>query len=602
MAVLHKTTLLAMIVSALLAGPLLRATPFDDLMASLRQALAAPSAGSAPNTQVGLSLNAVANAMAKGKYADAEQTFNAFRSGYSSGNPTIETLLDKMLVEIQAGETVAVRELDRALDGIVSDAATKAVAGAKIAEFDPLYMRLASLLEGITRTSDPAAKKIELVQTFVMRAQDYLQQKAANSPDKAIVALKELAQIAGRLPSVPRSKLLVLQTEAEARVAARNEAIAARFEDLKKTVLALIDTAKGPDEFDQVLSELSVPPTFGLDSTGNMPAQFENLRRYTRRWQDHFTLLERGDKGGAQSILRDLSNDNASDSFYPRSKLLARLNEKKAAPVIDPDSTDPLVAPDALTLETLEKFSRQIAARTQLGGAGPGREDLGQETSRLRIAATQLKLGDAKPALMLAHSQGAFTRLGEYSFVLARLRQILILQSLPISIAAPDGLKVSEKDTPESYLKHAMQFGREQSDWLLISRALDAYQALNLEVSPGSAQADRSCYQHFLTGLNQERAEEWNGAIRAYEMALRSAGLNLPAEEIGRRIRTIKEAHPKEYEEAVKQLDFGATGTSTGTTGGTKQGTQSLQGIDQSKKGVSGATKSPATPPPEAKK
>jgi hypothetical protein len=583
---LRKTTLSALIAVTLWAGPLLRASAFDDLMAGLRQALAAPAGASPSNPQVSQYLNALGNAMAKGKYADAEQTLKALRSGYSSGNPTIETLLDKMLVEIQTASAVAMREQDRALDEIVSDAANKAVAGAKVAEFDPIFVRLANLLEGLTQTNDPAAKKIELVQTFVMRAQDYLQQKGANNPDQAVAALKELTQIAGRLPSVPRSKLLALQTEVAARIAARNEAIAARFESLKNTVRGLIDSAKGPDDFDQVLSELSVPPTFGLESTGNLPAQFESLRRYARRWQDHFTLLERGDTAGALSILRDLSNDNTFDSFYPRSRLLARLTEKKAAPAIDPDSTDPLVAPDALTLDTLEKFARQIAARAQSGGMGAGREDLAHETALLRTAATQLKLGDAKPAFMLAHTQGAFSRVGEYSFVLARLRQSLILQALPISINAPDGLKTAEKDTPESYLKRAMQYGREQSDWLLISRALGTYQALNLEVAPGSLQTDRSSFQQFLTGLNQERAEEWSAAVRAYQIALRSAGPNLPAEEIGRRIRAIKEAHPKEYEAAGRQSEFG--GAQTGT--------------DQDKKGACEAAKGPTSPSTEVKK
>ena len=127
---LRKTTVSALIAATLWAGPLLYASAFDDLMAGLRQALAAPAGNSAPNPQVTQYLNALGDAMAKGKYADAEQALNALRSGYSSGNPTIETLLDKMLVEIQAATVAANRELDRALDEILNDAATKAVAGA----------------------------------------------------------------------------------------------------------------------------------------------------------------------------------------------------------------------------------------------------------------------------------------------------------------------------------------------------------------------------------------------------------------------------------------------------------------------------------------
>jgi hypothetical protein len=109
------------------------------------------------------------------------------------------------------------------------------------------------------------------------------------------------------------------------------------------------------------------------------------------------------------------------------------------------------------------------------------------------------------------------------------------------------------------------------------------YQVLNLEVAPGSAQADRSGFQQFLVGLNQERAEEWSAAVRAYQSALRSAGPNLPAEEIGRRIRAIKEAHPKEYEAAGRPSEFGGVGTNGGsggdgvsrrTSGGANQGSQ----------------------------
>lgn len=62
--------------------------------------------------------------------------------------------------------------------------------------------------------------------------------------------------------------------------------------------------------------------------------------------------------------------------------------------------------------------------------------------------------------------------------------------------------------------------------------------------------SDIAGYRDFFTGLNQERAGQFTAAVRSYLSSLRSAGPNLPAEEIGRRLKELKASHPQEFASA----------------------------------------------------
>jgi len=66
---------------------------------------------------------------------------------------------------------------------------------------------------------------------------------------------------------------------------------------------------------------------------------------------------------------------------------------------------------------------------------------------------------------------------------------------------------------------------------------------------------DLSGYRAFFTALNQERAGQIAAAVRSYLSCLRTAGPNLPAEEVGRRLKQLKGNYPKEFETGESMPD-----------------------------------------------
>jgi len=559
----------------LLASPLSGATKAADLLSDLKAALAGPAEAGAPGTpvspQINQYLSALGSALARGRYAECDQLISVLRTSGLASNAKVAACLDQLSAEIAVTSTAADAARDKALEEIIADAGAKFTAKAKASDFDPLLKRLASLPSpGGGQYNDPGAQKLELVRSFVTRAQDYMQQSATGNAEQAANILNELVQLTGRIPSVSRSQLLALQSEAAARLGARNEAATARFESLKKTVQGLIETAKTAADFDEILAEMAKPVVTNYNySNNNLGNQIENLRRFTRRWQDYYGQLEAGNGQAAQTTLREIAGDNNSEAFYPRSRILARLNGKPVLPT-SADAVGELVPPDALTLDTIDKLARQLAARPGPGAYGapePGKEDLATEVNRFRSAANQLRLGNFQSAYTQARPGSSAPHTGEYSLALARMQQALILQILPGYISAPAELKPTAKEAPDAYLMRVLAHAREKADWSLAYRAIDAMGWLNPN-SAGITALDFSGYRSFFTGLNQEKAGQWVWATRYYLGALKSTGQAFPAEEIGRRLQEIKAAHPAEYESGEKQsetsyLEMGRNGAMT---------------------------------------
>ncbi len=543
--------------------PLLMANPTDNLVAGLKKALlsgpAAPGGLANTGPQITQYLNALNAALAKGRYVEAEQLLGNLRAGPAGANPAAGSYIDQLIMEIHSLADAANAERDQALEEIVDDTCAKFSTNAKVEDFDPLFKRLAGLAPAAGQYNDPNAQKIEMVRSFVSRVQDYLQQSSHGNTEQAANALNEIIQISGRLPAVSRSKLLALQDEIGARQAARNAALAAQLEDLRKNVITVVDSAKSAADFDAVLADLAKPPAAdpyrGNGSAGNLFNQFESLRRFTHRWQDYFSQLESGNTNAAQNALRELANDGSSEAFYPRSRILARLNGKLTMGS-DPDLVGAIVTPAELTLDTLDKLARQSAARRSgggvSGGVDPGMDEVANESARLRAAASQLKLGNPQAALSLPRTSNFLSHSGDYEFAFARVQQALIVQALAVSLAAPAELKPADNETPASFLQRVLRYGRDKADWQLVYRALEVSQTMGLQ---GGGFSDYAGYRIFFIGLNQERAGDWQAAVRSYQSSLRTVGPNLPVDEIGKRLKTLKEAHPKEYEAAQGQAE-----------------------------------------------
>jgi len=524
----------------------------DEVLGQLKTALSAVSGSETPElNQAFASIN---DLLAQGRYKEVEEYLLGRTSNPFARNQATVALAEQLRIVVHAEVTASELKLAGVLDPIMNEACTKLKAGAPASEFDPLLRRLSNLQLPAGLSNLSASQQIELARSFLNRCQDYvMQNQQPGAADQADAILNDIIQIAARLPAIPRSQLLEIQAEAAQRSITRNATAGARLENLKKLVATAFDSAKVPADLDPVLAELAKPSGLGPDRYGNPSAnlnsQFELLRRYARRWQDYLSQLEAGNGAGSQSILRDLAGDNNIETFYPRSRILARINGQAVAST----SSDPLVTAETLSLDTLEKFNLQAMARQTANGRGDVQLDnLVLESANLIAAENQLKIGNPRPAIIQARGQNANIRSGPYALAFGRMQQALLLRALPIYIGAPAGLTVTAQETAEAYLQRVIGWARDRQDWQLVYRALDTAQTQAPALSNSPLASDLNGYRLFFTGMNQERGEQWTLAIRSYLSALNTDAPNLPAEEIGNRLKKLKAAHPQEYDAAEK--------------------------------------------------
>lgn len=553
--------LLAVVLS--LASAAFAQTPStDSLLQALESSLKQPSKALDPDAagRTQPYVAALRNALAAHDYAESGRLLAALKgTPLGSADPT-GGIIDQLQTNVRAEVAAAATARDAEIDAVISDVRAKFSKRAPAAAFDPILARLAKLGAATNAYNDQSRGKLESVRMFVMRWQDYLLQSSQGNLEQAANGLNMLMEIAGQQGIVPRSELAALQAENQAKAAAarvsRGDAATARVQALTKSVQAATEAAKTPADLDALLAEINKPLTDDPNNRGNLPGnaplQIESMRRFVLKWQDYLAQLEAGNGQAATNILRELSYDNGASTFIPRSRLLALLNGKapgKVAPV----ASEPLVTPDELTPETLDRLVLQLNARNDRTSV-TGMEDLAVEASRLRAAYAQLKLGNPYPAFTVGSSSAGMGRFGPYAFALARVQQTLVVRALPAYVEAPAGLTPSDNETPTAYLLRLVQRGQQAKDWQLVYRALKAAQSLNQRFGFGSDRVslDVAGYQLFFQAMNEERAGLWMGAVRSYLSALRTSGPDLPAEEIGDRLAQLKNAHPQEYEAAQR--------------------------------------------------
>lgn len=552
---------------SLLSPPNVRAQATEELITALEKSTA-PREGYAGDPTVSRLVEMVKQSLASGRLAEAEQYLTSIRST-SAVNNEVTGLINQLRAAVQ--EQIAAADVKRraTVEAILGEAAALFTSRAPGGDFDPLLKRLASIPAAPpNQYNDLSTQSIEMARTFIIHCQDYILQSTASNFDQAGNVLNEMVQLSSRVPVIPRSELIALQVELSKRPATGGNAASARLDTLRKMVEKAIDSATSAVDLDVVLFEIAKPiPSDGNrgSSSNNFFNQLEALRRFTRRWQDYLSQVEAGNNNAASTSLRELANDTAFETVYPRSRILARISGKSVVKA-DPTSKETLLAPDELTLETLDQFSNQVTAGQMnvilTGGDQPNSayaprgltsSDLASETARLLSAFHQLKLGNTQPAISLTKYQGSVDRLGAYAMACARLQQELVLRALPMHIRAPSDVKTSNAETPERYLQRVVQRACEIKDWQLAFRALTTIQNLQAQFTMGTGGPELEGFRLFFVGMNQERAGEWISASQSYMTALRTVSSYLPAEEIGRRLEVIKASHPEDYKIAQKE-------------------------------------------------
>jgi hypothetical protein len=169
--------------------------------------------------------------------------------------------------------------------------------------------------------------------------------------------------------------------------------------------------------------------------------------------------------------------------------------------------------------------------------------------SELINARKYLQNGDPNMALSsLANRQLSAPE--PYTEGYADLRRKVMLESVVSIIKPPESMKPKADESISAYLQRLLDRARDASDWQ------SGFSVLNLMLTMGGrndkAAMDLIGYRQLVSAANFEMAGQFAEAVQCYLSSLRSGGPNVPAAEIGRKLKTIKEAHPKEFEVGEK--------------------------------------------------
>ena len=551
--------LLLLLTLGLLAGQALAKTPATkDLITDLRKSLAVP-AGAPVNPALANAsryIDQVDIQLTQLRFAEVEQTLTQLRTMLPAGNEQAADLIEQLLANVRAQLAEAAAKQEAAYTVIERDSVAKFEAKAPAVDFDALLKRLAALAP-VAAFSNPNTQKIELLRNFITRWQDYLLHTARGNHEQAVQALNELVQQSSRLPIIPRSRLSNLLNETTGRTGGRNEAAEARLAALQKQLVTLIDSAKGAADFDALIVELAKP--LQIDGVvvrgGSFGGQLENLRRFATRWQDYFSQMEAGNTQNALKLLQEISTNNNYDALYPRSRVLARLNNNALASP-PAKAMEPLIPPKELTVDKLDQMFNQLQLRQSTNVPLPaGLEDLPSELGYLRTALAGLSGGTPGAVITDARNAGRLIgRVGTYAEVFATIKAEIMLRAFTQYLDAPAAVPPARAESFDSYSKRLLEHGRGQKDWPLVYRVLIARQNLAAGTNNGP---DVIAYKIFIAGMQQEAAGLWSMSVQSYFNALNAGSLLLPVAEIAERLKRLKAEHPEEYARTPYTLFLG---------------------------------------------
>ena len=133
-----------------------------------------------------------------------------------------------------------------------------------------------------------------------------------------------------------------------------------------------------------------------------------------------------------------------------------------------------------------------------------------------------------------------------YTEGFAELRRKVVLEAIVGLVKPPENMRPNADERPFAYLQRLLDRARDASDWQAGYTVLTLMQAVG--VKNDKVMMDLTGYRQLVSAANFETAGQYAGAVQYYLSSLRFGGPNVPAAEIGRKLKMIKEAHPKEFE------------------------------------------------------
>ena len=394
--------------------------------------------------------------------------------------------------------------------------------------------------------NSPNAQKIEQLRNCITRWQDYLLQAARGNTGQAAQALNDLVQLSNRLPLILHDHLSNLLDDLSNR---DDQAVRSCLAGLVKKLVILIESARGPADFDALQAELARP--LQIDGVmvhigiGYHANELRLLRLYVTRWQDYFSQLEAGHEENADNLLYFLAGTMSYDGLYPSAKILARLSPAGANPAgLRPGQRPELIPPEELTIDNVDQMFILINRLERNGNRmQPGLEDLGNRVGELRVELAQLATG---AAIKVIHDSmeppRGWGRVGYYAPPLTDIKKENFRRAFIHYLEAPDALPPRRNETFDSYTTRLVDYGKEQRDWPLVYRALLARRDILQDNSP-----ELRALKLFTAGLQQESVGLWAKAVCSYFAAVNARSHLLPRDDIIKSLGRLKEMHPEEF-------------------------------------------------------
>jgi len=336
----------------------------------------------------------------------------------------------------------------------------------------------------------------------------------------------------------------------------REKAILQEIDSALRHAADVVRDAKEPAQIDPVLVQLAKlrerREERWSESVRMAVNKVQPTIQFVTYWQNYLAAVKAGDISRQRDSLQNLSSSSEVAPIIPRSEILARMqklpgpNDSQREP-ITAEQIENVIA-KAKTLADIDPVLQELRA-LQAGArssSNPQSETLNAaiyQLTSLRKTYREFEAG-LPTALEMPQQEAAPPSLIPLKVQMMRL-------VLPRYLNLPPELKPTPGEAVQAFLERIIATAKERGDAGLILRAREAQRML---VRGTSVPNDSAGISAFTAGQNQEMAGQYLLAVLSYQNALKSGSESVPAKLIGERLNAMKEAHPKEYGEAMEQF------------------------------------------------
>jgi hypothetical protein len=343
----------------------------------------------------------------------------------------------------------------------------------------------------------------------------------------------------------------VLKAEREQMADARSKDL----EDLIKRAQDKVLQAKTPEELDGILGELTKIPSGEYDYENDqtnirlrlLRQQFPHIKQFVTSWQDYLQAMQAGNLADAIQALKSLTG--LESGLIPRSQILARLEQ------IKPKAGNPADIIDGIkNLDGMREALKSLAAAQQVSRhsdySGSDISDLTQNLNSLEKTYREFLAGLPVNLDIFGRNYESSHRGGSANIV--QLRADLIALVLPRYVGAPEETKAKPGENVQQLFNRMTAEAKARGDMLLCERIRQTQQIFT---KGGNSMAnDASGLLDYSAAQNQIGARQYMLAVVSLQKTLKGGSDMLPTQRIGQQLESIKNEHPKEYEEGMKEF------------------------------------------------